>query len=133
MPVIHLRTFNPALSEFVPSLEKYKRRRKQLIYLLAYISACPRAEEGNLRNKLMDVLEKREYLLQDTETFSIQDLVEIQAGELDGMMQRGVLFCMVHVDSCLICAGRGFICEICEVRLSRVQTEVDIFDLLIHS
>jgi len=113
-PIIHLRSFNPSLSTFVPTVEAAKKKRKKLTYLSAYLTACPRATESHLPAELLVMLRNREYLITDTDTYSILDLEELWRGELTEVLRRAVLYCLAHVDACLICAGRGFICEICQ-------------------
>ena len=55
-PIIHLRSFNPSLSTFVPTVEAAKKKRKKLTYLSAYLTACPRATESHLPAELLVML-----------------------------------------------------------------------------
>ena len=57
----------------------------------------------------------RDHLYTDTNTFSFMDLEELEKGELTTALKNAIKFCLGHVSSCLICAGRGFICEVCQV------------------
>ena len=114
-PVINLRTFNPRLQEFAPILDSCQRQRKQLGYLRAYIFACSRAADLNLTEELLRLMGGRDHLYTDTNTFSFMDLEELEKGELTTALKNAIKFCLGHVSSCLICAGRGFICEVCQV------------------
>jgi len=113
-PVINLRTFNPRLQEFAPILDSCQRQRKQLGYLRAYIFACSRAADLNLAEELLRLMGGRDHLYTDTNTFSFMDLEELEKGELTTALKNAIKFCLGHVSSCLICAGRGFICEVCQ-------------------
>ena len=74
MPMIHLRSFSPTLPSFAPAVDAAKKKRKKLTYLSAYIAACPRAVETKLQVELLVMLQNREYLIIDTETYSFKDL-----------------------------------------------------------
>lgn len=95
-------------------LEEASRLRKQLIYLVAYLSACSRAQAEGVKVALAEVVWPREYLYTSTDIFSIQDMEQLHRGELVTTLQVGLRLCTRHVMSCLVCSGRGFICEVCQ-------------------
>jgi len=113
-PIIDISTFNPSLSKVAPVLEEASRLRKQLIYLVAYLTACSRAQTEGVKVALAEVVWPREYLYTSTDTYSIQDMEQLHRGELVTTLQAGLRLCTRHVMSCLVCSGRGFICEVCQ-------------------
>jgi len=113
-PIIDISTFNPSLSKVAPVLEEASRLRKQLIYLVAYLTACSRAQAEGVKVALAEVVWPREYLYTSTDTYSIQDMEQLHRGELVTTLQAGLRLCTQHVMSCLVCSGRGFICEVCQ-------------------
>merc|ERR1719266_2157604 len=113
-PIIDISAFNPSLSKVAPVLEEASRLRKQLIYLVAYLTACARAQSEGVKVALAEVVWPREYLYTSTDTYSIQDMEQLHRGELVTTLQAGLRLCTQHVMTCLVCSGRGFICEVCQ-------------------
>lgn len=113
-PIIDIRTFNPALSKFVPELATSHHMRKQLTYLSAYLSACARAGQQGVQVSLAEAVWPREYLYSGTDMYSVRDLEQLHSGELLNTLRGAVDMCINHVMSCLVCSGRGFLCELCE-------------------
>ena len=112
-PLVNISTFNPSLAKIAPGLEDAARLRKQLTYLVAYLAACTRAQAEGVKVCLAEVVWPREYLYTGTDTYSLQDLEQLHRGELRDILEAGVKVCSRHVLSCLVCSGRGFICEVC--------------------
>ena len=112
-PMINISTFSPNLSRIAPVLDQAHRLRKQLIYLSAYLTACPRAAQEGIKVTLAEIVWPRDYLYSGTEVYSIEDLEQLHSGQLIATLVSAVKLCIRHVTSCLICSGRGFICEIC--------------------
>jgi len=113
-PIIDISTFNSSLSKVAPVLEEASRLRKQLIYLVAYLTACSRAQAEGVKVALAEAVWPREYLYTSTDTYSIQDMEQLHRGELVTTLQAALKLCTKHVWSCLVCSGRGFICEVCQ-------------------
>ena len=113
-PMINANTFSPNLSKIAPVLDCSHRLRKQLTYLEAYLTACAKANQEGVKVALAEIVWPREYLYTDTEMYSIQDLEQLHSGLLISTLTSAVKLCTNHVNSCLICSGRGFICEICK-------------------
>ena len=120
-PIINLGTFNPHLVDFAPVIDLAARKRQKLVYLIAYISACARA--GDTEQKIGELLRGRAHLYADSHWYAIGDLEELHRGELMEALQRAVRCALGHVDGCLVCAGRGFICELCQV--GTLNSEID--------
>ena len=112
-PIITITTFSPSLARLAPVLDVVHRMRKQLVYFSAYLSACSRAGQEGVKVSLAETVWPREYLYTETETYSIADLQQLHSGLLVSTLAAAVKLCYGHVSKCLVCSGRGFICEIC--------------------
>ena len=84
---------------------------------MPYLTACSRADDMELLNKLVAHLGGRDYLCTGTEMFSLVDMEEVHSGQMATLFKTSIDICAKHIDSCLVCSGRGFICEICKVIL----------------
>jgi len=115
-PIIDIRTFSPNLPKFAPSIDTSYRLRKQLTYLSAYLTACSRAGQEGVKVALAEAVWPREYLYTGTDLYSLRDMEQLFTGELITTLTMAVSLCMKHVSSCLVCSGRGFICELCKDR-----------------
>ena len=111
--MINISTFSPSLARIAPVLDQAHRLRQQLIYLSAYLTACPRAAQEGIKVALAEIVWPRDYIYTGTEVYSIGDLEQLHTGQLISTLVSAVRLCTRHVTSCLICSGRGFICEIC--------------------
>jgi len=112
-PIIDIRSFSPNLSKFAPCLDTSYRLRKQLTYLSAYLTACSRAGQQGVKVALAEVVWPREYLYTGTDMYSLRDMEQLYTGELITTLTTAVKLCVKHVTCCLVCSGRGFICELC--------------------
>jgi len=112
-PIVDVRTFNPGLSQYAPSLDQIQQQRQKLVYLDAYLSSCTRASGSAVKVSLAEVVWPRDYLYQQTDLYSIRDLEQVHSGEMATILSRAVKVCLDHVNKCLVCRGRGFICELC--------------------
>lgn len=75
-----------------------------------YLSSCRVSQSSHLLWKLGD----RHHLIDTTHMYSLQDLVDIHNGELPSFLQTVTERFIQHIkEECLICKGRGHICEIC--------------------
>ena len=46
--------------------------------------------------------------------YSIRDLEDVNNGKLKTTMQEVARFARTHIADCILCAGKGFICEVCK-------------------
>eukprot|EP00092_Neocalanus_flemingeri_P000913 GFUD01000971.1.p2 GENE.GFUD01000971.1~~GFUD01000971.1.p2 ORF type:complete len:422 (-),score=154.88 GFUD01000971.1:325-1590(-) len=115
-PIIDIRSFSPNLPKFAPCLDTSYRLRKQLTYLSAYLTACSRAGQEGVKVALAESVWPREYLYTGTDLYSLRDMEQLYTGELITTLTTAVKLCVKHVTSCLVCSGRGFICELCRDR-----------------
>jgi len=112
-PLIDVRTFNPSLSLYAPALDLIQQQRQRLIYMDAYLSACGRASGEAVKIALAEAVWPREYLYTHTDLYSVRDLEQVHSGEMTTVLNKAVKVCLDHVNKCLVCRGRGFICELC--------------------
>ena len=57
------------------------------------------------------------HLMNGTELYSLNDLVDLQSGELTKFLVRTIETMARHITKeCARCVGRGFICELCDDR-----------------
>ena len=82
-PIINVNSFSPNLSKIAPVLDNAHRLRKQLIYLSAYLTACSKANQDGVKVSLAEIVWPREYLYNDTEMYSINDLAQLHSGNIN--------------------------------------------------
>lgn len=111
-PIVDLATFNPALARVAPAVEAAGRLRKQLTYLVAYLTACTRAQAEGVKVALAESVWPRDYLYTGTDVYSLADLEQLHRGELVAALEAAVALASRHVTACAVCRGRGFICEV---------------------
>ncbi|CAG9833378.1 unnamed protein product [Diabrotica balteata] len=109
-PIIHLNKLNSKLFLLVHELDLVRRLRQTLIGMKKYLSVCRKSIEERLLRKNVDT----PHLLDSSDMYSLQDLVDINSGELPCKLQSIVDIFETHIKvKCEICKGRGHICEIC--------------------
>lgn len=111
-PIIDVKSFNGELFNFATSLNEVFDLRRQLRYMNAYLATCA---DGKSRAKATfeRMLWPRAYLYEAVEMYSIRDLEEIHSGHLLSLLHSVVKFSLGHILKCILCAGKGYICEIC--------------------
>lgn len=111
-PIIDVKSFNGDLFDFAPSLSQVFDLRRQLRYMNAYLTTCtdPKSRAKDTFDKM---LYPRQYLYEDVDMYSIRDLEEIHSGRLNKLLEAVVKFSLSHIVKCILCKGKGFICEIC--------------------
>ena len=66
---------------------------------------------------LRRLLGSRVHLMNGTELYSLNDLVELQSGKLTHFLVRTIETMARHITKeCARCVGRGFMCELCDDR-----------------
>ena len=55
----------------------------------------------------------RQHLYEDIDMYSIRDLEDVHSGRLVSLLASTVKFSLGHILKCILCSGKGFICEIC--------------------
>lgn len=109
-PLIKLEVLNPRLFSFVHELNLVKRLRHELCGMRKYLLVCRVAKEDHLLWKSVET----PHLIESSDMYSLQDLVDTQTGELPTKMHNLIDLFTQHIKKdCQLCRGRGYICEIC--------------------
>lgn len=109
-PLINLNLINPQLFNLVHELDLVRRSRHELHGMRKYLLVCRFAKEDHLLWRNID----RPHLIETTDLYSLQDLVDTGNGELISKLHNLSEVFLKHIkEICQICKGRGHICEIC--------------------
>lgn len=111
-PIVDIKSFHASLFALAPDVTEVVTLRKKLHYMNIYLTTC---REQGPKERLKRLLLGRGYLHDQTEMYSIKDLEEIHAGFLLKLLRQAVRVCEEHIFSCVLCSGKGFICEVCRV------------------
>lgn len=108
--VLDIEKINPALFSFVEELALVKRYREDILIMKRYFLSCQAA----LQLKLLLKLKDRQHFVENSNFYSMKDLIDIQSGALLEYLKDVHSSYEKHiVDECESCRGKGFICEIC--------------------
>lgn len=109
-PNINLEEANPKLFVFLSKLATVKKVREDLVIMKRYLVECREAK----RHKLIErYVKNRRHLIQSTDFFSINDLIEVESEILNEFLFTIFKEFDNHIRSCSVCCGKGYICEIC--------------------
>ena len=111
-PIIDIKSFNSELHYLAPDLQEIFDLRRKLRYMNAYLSTCKNGNSQE-KNQFDKMLWPRTYLYEDVDVYAIRDLEEIHSGKLMSCLNAAFKFALNHITKCLLCSGKGFICEIC--------------------
>ncbi|XP_041454725.1 differentially expressed in FDCP 8 homolog [Lytechinus variegatus] len=108
--VLRIQDLNPLLFNYVEELSQIKKLREEILIMKVYFLSCRRA----LEQKLLKQLQIRPHFVENSDTYSLQDLIDTEEGNLLSELAtiHGDYAVHIRVD-CQICQGKGFICEIC--------------------
>ncbi|XP_076044585.1 differentially expressed in FDCP 8 homolog isoform X1 [Oratosquilla oratoria] len=111
-PILHLEKLNPHLFKFVEELNTVKKMREDMLVMKQYLRTCRTAQE----NRMLIHLEKRQHFVENAYMYSLQDLIDIHTGVLLQYLEKVYKIFESHIkEECLVCRGKGFICEICDI------------------
>lgn len=109
------------LCEFSKEFAGVCRQRRRLKFMLAYLTTCAGTKVSNRRScnpgRIFEriVGERRKYLFECEELISMADFEDIKSGRMKIILGEAEDFGTVHIlKDCVLCAGRGFICEVCQ-------------------
>jgi len=111
-PIINVKSFNGELFEFAAGLKQVFDLRRQLRYMNAYLSTCADGK-SQAKAAFTKLLWPRQHLYEDIDMYSIRDLEDVHSGRLVSLLASTVKFSLGHILKCILCSGKGFICEIC--------------------
>ncbi|XP_053652184.1 differentially expressed in FDCP 8 homolog B isoform X3 [Cherax quadricarinatus] len=109
--VLHLEKLNPHLFKFVEELISVKKLREDLLIMKQYLGTCRTAQES----RMLRQLEARQHFVENAHMYSLQDLIDINSGALVEYLKKVHSSFSSHIKKeCLVCQGKGYICEICD-------------------
>ncbi|XP_053808426.1 differentially expressed in FDCP 8 homolog isoform X2 [Vidua macroura] len=109
-PVLKLREINPLLFNYVEELVEIRKLRQDILLMKPYFITCKEAMEARLLLQLQD----RQHFVENDEMYSLQDLIDIEAGRLScSLTEIHTLFAKHIKLDCERCQAKGFVCELC--------------------
>ncbi|XP_071446948.1 differentially expressed in FDCP 8 homolog A isoform X2 [Hetaerina americana] len=110
-PVLKLQELNPLLFNFVGELSDVKKIREDILLMKKYFVSCKDAIE----NRMLWKLQERLHFTENIDTYSLQDLIDLNSGALLKYLQDIQTIFVKHIkEDCLSCYGKGYICEFCK-------------------
>ncbi|XP_064315890.1 differentially expressed in FDCP 8 homolog isoform X6 [Phalacrocorax carbo] len=106
-----LREINPLLFNYVEELVEIRKLRQDILLMKPYFITCKEAMEARLLLQLQD----RQHFVENDEMYSLQDLIDIEAGRLScSLTEIHTLFAKHIKLDCERCQAKGFVCELCK-------------------
>ncbi|XP_064884778.1 differentially expressed in FDCP 8 homolog isoform X4 [Columba livia] len=91
--------------------EPRKKLRQDILLMKPYFITCKEAMEARLLLQLQD----RQHFVENDEMYSLQDLIDIEAGRLScSLTEIHTLFAKHIKLDCERCQAKGFVCELCK-------------------
>lgn len=108
--VLRIQDLNPMLFSYVEELSQIRKLRGEILVMKVYFLSCRNAME----NKLLKQLQNRPHFVENSDVYSLQDLIDIEEGTLLSELAsvHGDYAVHIRID-CQLCKARGFICELC--------------------
>ncbi|XP_074073198.1 protein associated with UVRAG as autophagy enhancer isoform X2 [Macrotis lagotis] len=108
-PLFNLRYISHNLYAKAKELDRVREIQEKLVQIKKLLKTCRFAE-----SILKDFEQVPGHLTNELHLFSLDDLVKIKKGQLAAVLRVLLKASLVHVDSCELCQGKGFICEFCQ-------------------
>ncbi|XP_067851279.1 run domain Beclin-1-interacting and cysteine-rich domain-containing protein isoform X2 [Heptranchias perlo] len=107
-PLFNVQDINSALYRKVKALDQVHMLRIQLVHLKVLFKTCRLAKD------LLENFDREPgHLTEDLHLYSLSDLTATKKGELAGRLKELVKIGAAHVEKCVLCQAKGFICEFC--------------------
>ncbi|NWQ94955.1 RUBIC protein, partial [Burhinus bistriatus] len=108
-PLFNVQDINPALYRKVKSLNQVWLLRIQLFHMKNMFKTCRLAKD------LLDSFDAVPgHLTEDLHLYSLSDLSATKKGELVPRLVELLKAGSQHVEKCMLCQAKGFICEFCQ-------------------
>ncbi|KAM4659695.1 run domain Beclin-1-interacting and cysteine-rich domain-containing protein isoform 3-T3 [Amazona ochrocephala] len=108
-PLFNVQDINPALYRKVKSLNQVQLLRIQLFHMKNMFKTCRLAKD------LLDSFDTVPgHLTEDLHLYSLSDLSATKKGELVPRLTELLKAGSLHVEKCMLCQAKGFICEFCQ-------------------
>ncbi|XP_076435294.1 run domain Beclin-1-interacting and cysteine-rich domain-containing protein-like isoform X2 [Babylonia areolata] len=108
-PLFHVDAINMALYRKVRTLEAIRDYRRQLGHLYTLLIICKRNTKW-----LQEMDRVSRHWMEDDNLYSMEDFFAVRNGRMLLTLKGMVSEAVHHVNSCPLCQGLGFICEICQ-------------------
>uniref|UniRef100_A0A8D0FGZ7 Differentially expressed in FDCP 8 homolog n=1 Tax=Strix occidentalis caurina TaxID=311401 RepID=A0A8D0FGZ7_STROC len=90
---------------------RFMKLRQDILLMKPYFITCKEAMEARLLLQLQD----RQHFVENDEMYSLQDLIDIEAGRLScSLTEIHTLFAKHIKLDCERCQAKGFVCELCK-------------------
>ncbi|XP_078062881.1 run domain Beclin-1-interacting and cysteine-rich domain-containing protein isoform X1 [Mustelus asterias] len=107
-PLFNVQDINGVLYRKVKALDQVHMLRLQLVHMKNLFKTCRLAKD------LLDSFDiEPGHLTEDYHLYSLNDLTAVKKGELAGRLKELVKIGAAHVENCMLCQAKGFICEFC--------------------
>ncbi|NWH44650.1 RUBIC protein, partial [Fregata magnificens] len=108
-PLFNVQDINPALYRKVKSLNQVWLLRIQLFHMKNMFKTCRLAKD------LLDCFDAVPgHLTEDLHLYSLSDLSATKKGDLVPRLTDLLKAGSLHVEKCMLCQAKGFICEFCQ-------------------
>ncbi|XP_046514616.1 run domain Beclin-1-interacting and cysteine-rich domain-containing protein isoform X7 [Equus quagga] len=108
-PLFNVQDINSALYRKVKLLNQVRLLRIQLYHMKNMFKTCRLAKE------LLDAFDTVPgHLTEDLHLYSLNDLTATKKGELGPRLAELTRAGAAHVERCMLCQAKGFICEFCQ-------------------
>ncbi|XP_032302402.1 run domain Beclin-1-interacting and cysteine-rich domain-containing protein isoform X4 [Coturnix japonica] len=108
-PLFNVQDINPALYRKVKSLNQVWLLRIQLFHMKNMFKTCRLAKD------LLDSFDAVPgHLTEDLHLYSLSDLSATKRGDLVPRLTELLKAGSLHVEKCMLCQAKGFICEFCQ-------------------
>ncbi|XP_032081309.1 run domain Beclin-1-interacting and cysteine-rich domain-containing protein isoform X2 [Thamnophis elegans] len=108
-PLFNMQDVNSALYRKVKPLNQVRLLRIQLYHMKNMFKTC------RLAKGLLDAFDAVPgHLTEDLHLYSLNDLSAIKKGELVPRLTELLRVGELHVEKCMLCQAKGFICEFCQ-------------------
>ncbi|NWS08910.1 RUBIC protein, partial [Motacilla alba] len=108
-PLFNVQAINPALYQKVKALNQVRLLRIQLFHMKNMFKTCRLAKD------LLDSFDTVPgHLTEDLHLYSLSDFSAIKKGDLMPHLTELLKAGSLHIDKCMLCQAKGFICEFCQ-------------------